>query len=548
MRRVTFLHIALVISLSHLWGQGSGPDKAKAVQYFNQGRFAEAYHEYALLLEEYPKEAIYQYYAGRCLVEMNDSLVKAIDDREGALSTGIFGTQYLLEALSKNGHHDLAYELVRREDFPGWRFMLNQGATTIWETRRESDNTFSQNHPMFGSVAAWMFKWLGGIRFDADDRFGVMLAPGVVDEVKDLKVSKMINGEEIMLSWITKGDQIIFDVRLPSEMTAIWNPALPQGYSLKGARGRFGTTVQSDSGNKDILYGGKYRFIYEKKGANSSVLSIIHAGSLAVPMQKLAQAFEQKHPGVEVQLEAHGSLACVRKITDLNWNGDLVALADWELIDRFLIPDFTSKNTLFATNSMCIAYREGAHGADSINASNWFSVLSSPEVRFGRSDPDSDPCGYRTILSLKLADLYYDAGVDWEALLQKDTRYIRPKEADLNALLESRNVDYIFTYKSIAVQHGFSFVELPDSINLSNPALDDWYGTVSVMVRGNQPDSLVEKKGAVTYYGISILDEAPNPALANEFLGFLLDPLNGLKIIGDSGQKTMEPMPSPASK
>ncbi|MFO7616740.1 MAG: family 78 glycoside hydrolase catalytic domain, partial [Bacteroidales bacterium] len=76
-----------------------------------------------------------------------DSLVKGVREAGGGLTTGIFGTQYILEALSKYGHFDLAYQIVKREEFPGWRFMMNRGATTLWETWKESDNTFSQNHP-----------------------------------------------------------------------------------------------------------------------------------------------------------------------------------------------------------------------------------------------------------------------------------------------------------------------------------------------------------------------------------------------------------------
>jgi alpha-L-rhamnosidase len=85
-------------------------------------------------------------------------------NHEGRLSTGIFGTNYLLDYLARTGHMDTAYALVNHEEWPGWGFMLVNGATTLWETWKFSDNTFSHNHPMFGSVSQWFFHHVAGIR------------------------------------------------------------------------------------------------------------------------------------------------------------------------------------------------------------------------------------------------------------------------------------------------------------------------------------------------------------------------------------------------
>jgi alpha-L-rhamnosidase len=97
------------------------------------------------------------------------------DVTERHLTTGIFGTQYLLDVLSREGHANVINRLVNRREFPGWGHMLEQGATTLWEAWKYSDNTFSHNHPMFGSVSQWFFNWLGGIEPEADavgfDRF-----------------------------------------------------------------------------------------------------------------------------------------------------------------------------------------------------------------------------------------------------------------------------------------------------------------------------------------------------------------------------------------
>ncbi len=90
-------------------------------------------------------------------------LVEPIEADPNHLVSGIFGVRYLLDVLSREGRADLACALVNRTSFPGWGHMLNRGATTLWEHWAFSDNTFSHNHPMFGSVSTWMFHWLAGI-------------------------------------------------------------------------------------------------------------------------------------------------------------------------------------------------------------------------------------------------------------------------------------------------------------------------------------------------------------------------------------------------
>jgi alpha-L-rhamnosidase len=96
-----------------------------------------------------------------------DSLLIAIKNGPSAhFTTGIFGTKYILETLAENGNPNAVFDIVNSTAYPGWGFMIDQGATTIWETWKESDNTYSNCHPMFGTVSEWYYRWLGGIRPD----------------------------------------------------------------------------------------------------------------------------------------------------------------------------------------------------------------------------------------------------------------------------------------------------------------------------------------------------------------------------------------------
>lgn len=98
-----------------------------------------------------------------------DSLLVAIRNGPSQhLNTGIFGTKYALEVLAEYGSPNAVFDIVNSRDYPGWGFMIDRGATTIWETWKESDNTYSNAHPMFGTVSEWYYRWLAGIRPDPE--------------------------------------------------------------------------------------------------------------------------------------------------------------------------------------------------------------------------------------------------------------------------------------------------------------------------------------------------------------------------------------------
>ncbi len=273
----------------------------------------------------------------------------------------------------------------------------------------------------------------------------------------------------------------------------------------------------------------------------SGDLIIFHAGSLSVPFRQIADSFQTKYPKVNVKLEAAGSVDCARKITDLDKKADIMASADYKVINELLIPDYTNWLIKFAANEMALVYDEDSKYADDINKDNWAEILLRGDVYYGRSDPDSDPCGYRTVLTAKLAENYYNKSGFAEKLLKKDKNFMRPKETDLLALLESNTLDYIFIYRSVAKQHNLESLLLPDSINLGNPSLSEHYASVEVDIAGKEPDSKTTLKGEPMVYGVTMLNEAPNPKAARAFLHFLLSEDKGLKIMEKNGQPALVP-------
>jgi molybdate/tungstate transport system substrate-binding protein len=274
--------------------------------------------------------------------------------------------------------------------------------------------------------------------------------------------------------------------------------------------------------------------------AQHKELIIFHAGSLSVPIKQVAMEYEKRNPGTKIFLESAGSLVCARKVTELKKPCDIIASSDYFVINELLIPDYASWSISFATNEIVIAYFEKSKYSKEINSDNWMDILQRKDVIYSRSDPDSDPCGYRTLFTFMLAEKYYKKPGLSEKMSSKDKDYIRPKEVDLVALLESNAIDYMFQYKSVAIQHGLKYIELPKAINLSDPSKNDIYSSVSTYVAGNKPGIKMKVTGDYINYSITVLNNAPQKEEAVNFLEFLLSP-EGMKIFKSNGQEPLIP-------
>ena len=221
--------------------------------------------------------------------------------------------------------------------------------------------------------------------------------------------------------------------------------------------------------------------------AQSAVLTgplvVFNAGSLARPFSELLREFQRRTPGVVPQQENSGSVEAARKLTELGKIPDVLGSADYQVIEQLLMPTYTTWYANFARNAMVLAYAERSKGADRIDSTNWWQILLEPGVRTGRSDPALDPNGYRTLLVLQLAERHYQQpGLAARLLAALPPRYMRPKEADLVALLQAGELDYVWSYRSIAIATKLKYVELPAAVDLSEPALRDEYAKASVRI------------------------------------------------------------------
>ena len=99
-------------------------------------------------------------------------------------------------------------------------------------------------------------------------------------------------------------------------------------------------------------------------------------------------------------------------------------------------------------------------------------------------------------------------------------REIRRAEADLSALVETGDLDYIWTYRNLAQSHGLQWIELPPEVNLESAELAEWYSTVSIQVPG--PRGNLRVRGAPILFALTIPRNAASPALGVAFIRALL--------------------------
>jgi len=154
-----------------------------------------------------------------------DSLFKALQaGPSGHFTTGIFGTKYILEALSAAENVNTIYNVVNSRIYPGWGYMIDRGATTIWETWKESDNIYSNCHPMFGSVSEWLYRWLAGIRpnpeYPGFEKF--IIAPNLPAGLDHVKCSYHSPFGEIVSNWRNEGTgKQVFEIAIPGGSSAL---------------------------------------------------------------------------------------------------------------------------------------------------------------------------------------------------------------------------------------------------------------------------------------------------------------------------------------
>jgi tungstate transport system substrate-binding protein len=291
-------------------------------------------------------------------------------------------------------------------------------------------------------------------------------------------------------------------------------------------------------------------------------LKVYHAGSLQTSFGKLEKMFEKAHADVDVQLFSGGSGALVDKVNKQNQKADVLASADYSLISKYLYPANATSYVNFAKNTIVLCYTDQSKYSQEINKDNWYMILARDGVSYAISDPKSDPAGYRSLMTIGLAEGNYNYPFIFDTLVKPYSKItktsskntwtidvtttapdgkkltITPTGPDIAPLIKDGKVDYGFEYSSVAVQSGLKYVKLPPEIDLSDPARMAVYQTMQV--KRPSGTTTVTEVGMPIIYAVTVPVSARTPDMGYEFVKLLVSS-DGQAVLNADGQTPIVP-------
>jgi molybdate/tungstate transport system substrate-binding protein len=291
---------------------------------------------------------------------------------------------------------------------------------------------------------------------------------------------------------------------------------------------------------------------------SSQQLIIYRAGSLTRAFQPLEKIFTCQ-TGVQVKDMPMGSVDAGRQITAGGQACDLYAPADYLDIDLFMKPaGYANFDVVFAHGRMVLAYsasglalkklppiaEPGAPNSIPKAAANWYEILTSPGVAIGGGNWYLDPGAYRAPMIFQLAAEYYRVPNLYNNLLE----HLVIMGQNSGAVL-GKQFDFQFTYEhnaraTAAANPDFQYVDLPDDVNLSNPAKDAYYRQHAIVVLPGlgtpQSAKTIAVPGTRVAWGITMLKDAPNKQNAIKFMELLLSPA-GTAALNENGPDPLSP-------
>jgi molybdate/tungstate transport system substrate-binding protein len=285
--------------------------------------------------------------------------------------------------------------------------------------------------------------------------------------------------------------------------------------------------------------------------SNQQVI-IYRAGSLTRAFKPLEAAFTCQ-TGIHVKDEAMGSVDAGRQITAGAQACDLYAPADYLDIDLFMKPaGYSNFDIVFAHGRMVLTYSVSGLAAKKLPpvaetgrqkaTAKWYEILTMPGVEIGGGNPFLDPGAYRAPMIFQLAETYYKVPNLYNNMLKHLV------SSGQGAAL-GKQFDFQFSYEhnaraTAAANPDYRYVELPDEINMSDPAKDPYYKEHAIVVMPGlgTPRSArtIAVPGNHVAWGITLMNDAPNKENAIKFLQMLLSPA-GTASLNENGPTPVSP-------
>ena len=234
-------------------------------------------------------------------------------------------------------------------------------------------------------------------------------------------------------------------------------------------------------------------------------LNIFSAGVARKVVNDTITKFKDNNPQLDINLTVDGSVDLIRRCLK-GEPCDLLILADDKIIDKMMIPDAATGYIVFAGNRMVVAANEGYE----INTDNWKEKLLASDATFDHHNPYADPGGYRSVMSMLLADSI-DPGLS-EKLLNHPGHFGMGNDPE-----NMPEIKYCFDYYTRAAGRGAMIAELPEIMNLSSDDLADEYAQVNFAVDENNTITATPINHALT-----IPATAQNPVESKKFAALFL--------------------------
>ncbi len=134
------------------------------------------------------------------------------------LDTGILGTRYLLDVLAANGAAEAAFRVATQKSYPGWGYMIAEGATTLWERweKLAGHAMNSQNHIMLGSVDAWFYRTIAGLTPLLPGWKSVKVRPHVLGDLAHAEARIETVSGRVAAAWTRSDDAFSLEISLPA--------------------------------------------------------------------------------------------------------------------------------------------------------------------------------------------------------------------------------------------------------------------------------------------------------------------------------------------
>lgn len=166
----------------------------------------------------------------------NNIVDKTNIDFDGHVSTGVLGIQHLMRGLTKYNNVDLAYKIATNRTYPSWGYMIDKGATTIWElwngdTADPAMN--SGNHVMLlGDLLIWYYEDLAGIKNHPESTAfkKLLMEPKFPEGLTHVEATYNSVRGEIKSEWSKENDKFFWNITIPGNSSAVVR--LPKKFNI----------------------------------------------------------------------------------------------------------------------------------------------------------------------------------------------------------------------------------------------------------------------------------------------------------------------------